>query len=63
MNNIMDWILSQMWLVDAEEEAAKNPDAQGMMNFICGGLYALEGDVTVVGENVFMVTAWKNSQC
>ena len=31
-----------------------NADAQGMMNYICGGLYAWDGDVTKVGENIFM---------
>ena len=118
MNKIMDWILSQMRLVDIEEEQEEseqevvstpkswlelvhwkkekvpeedsrvyfknvqnyadckqlidnykmgavciysleptmNPDAQGMMNYICGGLYALDGDVISVGENVFMAT-------
>lgn len=29
-------------------------EAQGMMNFICGGIFALQGDVMEVGENVFM---------
>lgn len=119
MNNIVDWILSQMRLLDTEEEQeepeqeaipvekswlelvhwkkekvpeesgrvffkvvqsyadcklvidnykmgaiciyslepAMNPDAQGMMNYICGGLYALDGDASTVGENVFMATA------
>lgn len=33
----------------------ENPDAQGMMNYICGGIYALEGRVTEVGGNVFTV--------
>lgn len=118
MNRIVDWILSQMRLVDIEDEQeepeqeavpvekswlelvhwkkekvpeedgrvyfknvqtyadckqvldnykmgavciyslkpAMNPDAQGMMNYICGGLYVLEGDVITVGENVFMAT-------
>lgn len=32
-------------------------DAQGMMNYICGGLYALDGDIKEVGENVFMAVA------
>lgn len=36
-------------------EPGTNPDAQGMMNYICGGLYALDGDVSKVGENVFVV--------
>ena len=35
-------------------EPAMNPDAQGMMNYICGGLYALDGDVSTVGENVLI---------
>ena len=38
-------------------DSTMNSDAQGMMNYICGGLYALDGDVSVVGENVFMTTA------
>ena len=121
MNKIMDWILSQMRLVDTEDEQEDseqetvpiekswlelvhrkkekvleedsrvffkvvqsyadckqvidnykvgsvciysldptiNPDAQGMMNYICGGLYALDGDVSTIGENVFMATARK----
>lgn len=33
----------------------ENPDAQGMMNYICGGIYALEGSVGEVGGNVFTV--------
>ena len=37
-------------------EPAMNPEAQGMMNYICGGLYALDGDVSTVGENVFIAT-------
>ena len=124
MNKIMDWILSQMRLVDTEDEQEDseqetvpiekswlelvhrkkekvleeegrvyfknvqtyedcklvvdnykvgavciysldptiNPDAQGMMNYICGGIYALDGDVSTVGENVFMVTARKEAE-
>lgn len=116
MNKIMDWILSQMRLVDMEDDqedpeqeavpiekswlelvhrkkekvleeegrvyfknvqtyedcklvidnykvgavciysldSTINPDAQGMMNYICGGTYALDGDVMSVGENIFM---------
>ncbi len=41
----------------------RNPDAQGMMNYICGGIYALDGDVSTVGENVFIVTAIKETDC
>lgn len=121
MNKIMDWILSQMRLVDTEDEQEDseqetvpiekswlelvhrkkekvleeegrvyfknvqtyedcklvvdnykvgavciysldpiiNPDAQCMMNYICGGIYALDGDVSTIGENVFMATARK----
>ena len=33
----------------------ENPDAQGMMNYICGGIFALEGTVGEVGGNVFTV--------
>ena len=36
-------------------ETVINSNAQGMMNYICGGLYALDGDVSTIGENVFMV--------
>lgn len=118
MNKLMDWLLSQMRLVDTEDEPEEpeqeavsiekswlelvyrkrekvaedgrvffkivqsyadcktvidnyklgavciysvdpvmNPDAQGMMNYICGGIYALDGDVRTVGGNVFMTTA------
>ena len=31
-----------------------NTDAQGMMNYICGGVYALGGDVKAAGDNVFI---------
>lgn len=124
MNKLMDWLLSQMRLVDTEDEpeepeqeavsiekswlelvyrkrekvaeedsrvffkvvqsyadcklvidnyklgavciysldSTMNSDAQGMMNYICGGLYALDGDVGTVGGNVFMVTAG-NAEC
>lgn len=41
-------------------DPSENPDAQGMMNYICGGIYALDGEVTDVGENVFMATWRKN---
>ena len=40
-------------------DPAMNLDAQGMVNYICGGLYAWDGDVRAVGENVFMATARK----
>ena len=33
-----------------------NSDAQGMLNYICGGVYVLEGKVNEVGLNVFTVT-------
>ena len=121
MNKLMDWLLSQMRLVDTEDEPEEpeqemvsiekswlelvyrkrekvaeedsrvffkivqsyadckmvidnykagavciysvdtvmNPDAQGMMNYICGGIYALDGDVRTVGGNVFVTTAGK----
>ena len=124
MNNIMDWILAKMRLVDEESEQeepdlevetvekswlelvhrkkdkmpeennrvfykivqsyadcklfidnykkgtvciysldpTKNPDAQGMMNYICGGLYALDGDIKKVGENVFMAIEIETEQ-
>ena len=124
MNKLMDWLLSQMRLVDSEDEQEKteqepvlvekswlelvyrkkdkvpeedsrvffkivqsyadcklvldnykigavciyslnpsiNPDAQGMVNYICGGIYALNGDVSTVGENVFMATVRKEAE-
>ena len=43
-------------------DLAINPDAQGMMNYICGGIYALDGAVCAIGENVFMVTARKEAE-
>lgn len=36
-------------------EPAIHPEAQEMMNYICGGIYALGGNVRSIGENVFMV--------
>lgn len=32
----------------------QNPDAQGMMNYICGGIYALGGTIADLGENVYI---------
>lgn len=34
----------------------ENPEAQGMMNYICGGIYALDGEVVDIGGDVFMVS-------
>ena len=34
----------------------ENPDSQGMMNYICGGVYALGGCVRDAGGNVFVVS-------
>ncbi len=34
--------------------AVANSKAQGIMNYICGGIYALRGEVESVGENVFL---------
>ena len=53
MISIMDWLCIYRF------EPNENPDAQGMMNYICGGVYALEGEVIDVGENVFMATGIK----
>ena len=36
-------------------ETAENTDAQGMMNYICGAVYAMEGEVKAAGGNVFWV--------
>lgn len=33
-----------------------NPDAQGMMNYICGGIYALDGEVSSIGANAFIAS-------
>ena len=30
-------------------------DIQGMMNFMCGGVYALDGHIREVGDNVFLI--------
>lgn len=38
-------------------EPQANPDAQAMMSYICGGAYVLEGNVTVVGENIFLLSS------
>lgn len=43
-------------------EPDRNSDAQGMMNYICGGVYALEGEVMAVGENVFMTVSKEDKQ-
>lgn len=32
----------------------ENADAQGMMNYICGGIYALGGEITEIGGNMYM---------
>mgnify|MGYP000088026608 FL=1 len=115
-NNIMDWLLAQMRLVDVEDEeeeaeqdvkptekiwpelihrkrnmmsekdgqvffkiiqsyadcklvidnyktgvvciyslaSMESSGAREMMNYISGGVYALDGDISTVGENVFM---------
>lgn len=37
----------------------ENSDAQGMMNYICGGVFALGGHVREVGSNVFIVSHMK----
>ena len=34
----------------------ENVDAQGMMNYICGGVFALGGHVRDAGRNVFIVS-------
>ena len=34
----------------------ENPDSQGMMNYICGGVYALEGCIRDAGGNVFVMS-------
>ena len=36
---------------------AVNPDAQGLMNYLCGALYALDGEVSAIGENVYIASA------
>lgn len=35
----------------------ENPDAQGMMNYICGGIYALGGVVSKVNGDVYVVNS------
>ena len=39
-----------------------NSDAQGLMNFLCGALYALDGEVSAVGENVYIASARATSE-
>lgn len=34
----------------------ENSDSQGMMNYICGGVFALGGHVRSVGGNVFIIS-------
>ena len=36
---------------------SENSEAQGMMNYICGGIYALGGYVRKVEGNVFLVSS------
>ena len=103
MNNIVDWLLSQMNMSNANDDEYEqveqgkagsvflinvksyadcklvldnysrgnicvfkldsfiNSDVQGMMNYICGGLYILNGEVSTVGTNVFMVIRRKEN--
>ena len=35
---------------------SENADSQGMMNYICGGVYALGGCIRDAGGNVFVVS-------
>lgn len=32
----------------------ENQDARGMLNYICGGIYALDGKIIKLGVNVFI---------
>lgn len=41
----------------------KNADAQGMMNYICGGIYALGGAVTDIGGNLYMALMGERVDC
>lgn len=34
--------------------AYENADAQGMLNYICGGIYALDGNITNISGNVYL---------
>lgn len=34
--------------------AYENTDAQGMLNYICGGIYALDGNITNISGNVYL---------
>ena len=38
----------------------ENADSQGIMNYICGGIYALGGVVWKAGEEVFVVSEKNN---
>lgn len=41
----------------------KNADAQGMMNYICGGIYALGGAVMDIGGNLYMALMGERVDC
>lgn len=34
----------------------ENPDSQEMMNYICGGIYALDGKIREAGANIFVIS-------
>lgn len=36
-------------------DSSENLDAQGLLNYICGGVYALYGEVADLGKGVFVV--------
>ena len=41
-------------------DQSENSDSQGMLNYVCGGVYALDGYIREVGGNVFVIS--HNSQ-
>lgn len=42
---------------------SEDSDAQGMMNYICGGVFALGGEIKPITENIFMILHSGNCFC
>lgn len=37
-------------------DQSENSDSQGMLNYVCGGVYALDGYIREAGGNVFVIS-------
>ena len=37
-------------------DQSENADSQGMLNYVCGGVYALDGYIREAGGNVFVIS-------